>query len=87
MWWHPGGTRSYECFAGSWWTDKRWRWDTQRMRVLRIIMWIACGILVLFGLAGMGGGAMGPQELAIMNVCMVVLIVGGVAFLIRRRGA
>jgi hypothetical protein len=57
------------------------------MGALRIIMWIACGILVLLMLAGMGGGGMGPQELAIGNVCIVVLIVGGVAFLVRRRGA
>lgn len=57
------------------------------MAALRIIMWIACGILVLLVVAGMGGGAMGPQELAIRDVCMVVLIVGGVAFLVRRKGA
>ena len=47
-------------------------------------MWIACGILVLFMLAGMGGGGIGPVELGIMNVCLVVLIVGGVALLVRR---
>ena len=57
------------------------------MGALRIIMWIDCGILVLLMLAGMGGGGIGPQELAIVNVCMVVLIVGGVAFLVRRRGS
>ena len=54
------------------------------MGALRIIMWIACGILVLLMLAGMGGAGIGPQELVIMNLCMVVLIVGGVAFLLRR---
>ncbi len=57
------------------------------MAALRIIMWIACGILVLLVVAGMGGGAMGPQELATRDVCIVVLIVGGVASLVRRKGA
>jgi hypothetical protein len=57
------------------------------MAALRIIMWIACGILVLLVVTGMGGGGMGPQELAIRDDCIVVLIVGGVAFLVRRKGA
>lgn len=57
------------------------------MAALRIIMWIACGILVLLVVAGMGGGGVGSQELAIRDVCIVVLIVGGVAFLVRRKGA
>jgi hypothetical protein len=35
------------------------------MAALRIIMWIACGILVLLVVAGMGGGGVGSQELAI----------------------
>ena len=47
-------------------------------------MWIACGVLVLMMLAGMGGAGIGQGELVIMNLCLVVLIVGGVALLVHR---
>lgn len=67
--------------------EEGWPRVTLRMAALRIIMWIACGILVLLVVAGMGGGGVGSQELAIRDVCIVVLIVGGVAFLVRRKGA